>query len=427
MKNIFVLSFAFLIATFNNNYGQSITFSELNYNPDSTANSGNWVEILNYGSIAVDVSSWILKDADDLHSFKIPLNTVLQPGGRLVVVNDAQKFSTQYPFIPYVGEMTYNFSNSTDQVRLYNANGEIKVYMEYTDSLPWSKAVDGTGRTLEIKDPTQDPNNAANWFAGCMFGSPGFAYTPCNEPLVFDEINYNSDSLLDAGDWIELWNRSSGFINLTGYSFKDSRDSNIFYFPSNLQLAPQNRIVLVHDTAKFFMRHPSVANWIGPFDFNLSNEGELIRLFDFNGRIKFSMIYNDQSSGWPISADGDGYTLELLDATKDVNVAEDWFAGCLEGSPGYEYDPDCNVGISEIEKPNLFSINNLAGNSFVVHSTEIVEAAEIIVCDLTGRKCFEFTFEGNEMKIDLGKTSKGIYLVCFRTQSYFQTQKIVIQ
>ncbi|MCY7409802.1 MAG: T9SS type A sorting domain-containing protein, partial [Chitinophagales bacterium] len=242
----------------------------------------------------------------------------------------------------------------------------------------------------------------------------------------FAEINYNSDTLLDAGDWAELWNRSTGYINLTKYSFKDSHDTNIYNFPIDLQIAPDSRLVLVHDSAKFFARHPNVTNWIGPFDFNLSNGGETLRLFDFNGQIKYSMIYKDESS-WPAGADGDGYTLELLDATKDVNVASDWFTGCLEGSPGYAYNPNCNVGINDIQPSELYTVNNLSGALFQIKSSENIFSSQISIFNLLGNRIYTLIFNGSEMQVDLSNEAKGIYFIQIKNKSSITIHKIIIQ
>lgn len=326
-------------------YGQSITFSELNYNSDSTLNSGNWVELFNYGTTNIDLGGWYLKDDNSANTFIFPAGSNLAAGARLVVVNDQVKFTEQFPLVTnYLGEMSFSFGNDADEVRLFDNTGALKLYMNYTDTLPWPSAADGTGRTLELLDPQQSPGESSNWFVGCMLGSPGKAFTPCDDPLVFSEINYNSDTLLDAGDWIELYNRSGSGINLTGWHFTDSNNDNAYSFPNNTQIAAGARLVLVHDPVKFNTRHPDVTNYIGPFIFNLSNDGELVRLYKNTGKLTFSVLYDDDGD-WPEGADGGDYTLELLNPTGNMNSFTNWFTGCPEGSPGVAYNPDCNVGI----------------------------------------------------------------------------------
>jgi hypothetical protein len=408
---------------------QTISFSELNFNSDSTTTSGDWVELMNSSSTTVDISGWYLKDESDLNLFMIPANTTLAPGARIVLVNDSAKFSQANPFISnYVGTLPFSFGNDGDQVRLFDPLGNIQQFMEYADSTPWYRAADGSGRTLEKTDPALDPNDPANWIVGCMFGSPGVAYVSCNDPLVFGEINYNSDSLLDSGDWCEIWNRSGGYINLNGWSFKDSKDDNIFHFPNNISLAPDERLVLAHDTVRFFARHPQVTNLVGPFDFNLSNDGELIRIFGFDGKLRFSLVFNDKN-GWPEEADGDGYTLELLDPLQNMNSPADWFAGCLEGSPGYAYDPDCNVGVEPVHPSELQLYHSLTDQSVIVQIPGPVMplVQKLIVIDRTGRIIRSESVAGEQILLDVSDLPAGMYVAGIITSSSFISGKFIVQ
>lgn len=408
-------------------HSQTITFSELNYNSDSTINSGNWVELFNYGTVQLDIGNWVVKDDDDLHIFTIPSGTILQPGGRLVITDDIVKFQTQHPFVTPIGNIPYSFGNDGDQVRLFDNYGLLKVFMQYADSTPWPPAPDGTGRTLELLDPLESPDSASNWFVGCIGGSPGTAFVPCNDPIVFGEINYNSDSLKDSGDWVEIWNHSPGSINLTGWSFKDSNDDNIYFFPANTQLPADGRLVLIHDTALFFSRHPAVTNWVGPFDFNVSSNGELIRLFDHLGKLKFSVVYNNKGN-WPDSADGKGYTLELLDPNGNVNSPDNWFAGCPEGSPGYAYTPNCNVGIEDVSTQQLQLYNNLTDHSILIEApgNGSYSGGKISIYNLYGEEVLYSLLHDNITWIDVSYMAAGLYIVKLSSGKNFLTRKFIV-
>jgi hypothetical protein len=261
-----------------------------------------------------------------------------------------------------------------------------------------------------------------------MKGSPGLPFSTCNDAIVFDEINYNSDTLMDAGDWIELWNRSGGNINLNGWSFKDSNNDNFFFFPTNTNLAPGARLVLVHDSVRFLERHPGAVNWIGNFDFNLSNDGELVRLYDFSGRLKFSIVFNDQGGGWPPGADGDGYTLELLNAQGNMNVASNWFTGCLEGSPGYAYDPDCNVGIANVPAKEFSLFYSAADETVYFSEGEWMrdQSPRVFLFDASGRKISESLLR-HERGISVRGLSPGLYLAAIQTAQQVFTGKFIRQ
>ncbi|HUM46606.1 MAG TPA: lamin tail domain-containing protein, partial [Chitinophagales bacterium] len=341
--------------------------------------------------------------------------------------NDVLKFTEQFPLVTnYLGEMSFSFGNDEDEVRLFDNTGSLKLYMSYSDSLPWPEAADGTGRTLELIDPVSTPDNAANWFVGCMKGSPGKSFTPCSDQLLFSEINYNSDTLLDSGDWVELYNNSTGGVNLTGWSFTDGND-NPFFFPVNTQIASGARLVLVHDVVKFQARHPTVTNYVGPFDFNLSNDGELIRLYNYLGKLTFSVVYDDDGD-WPAGADGDDYTLELLSKTGNMNSFSNWFTGCPEGSPGYEYNPNCNVGIQNIPDSPFLVTAGLNENILTIQFPNAIHAQNYLVCvyNMIGEEMYLANSGGEKININTGAFAPAVYILSVRTANEQWSQKIFI-
>ncbi|MEO6166968.1 MAG: lamin tail domain-containing protein [Chitinophagales bacterium] len=407
---------------------QSIAFSELNYNSDSTINAGNWVELYNYGTTSLDLGGWYLKDDNNANLFTFPSGTNLAASARLVVVNDVAGFTEQFPLVTnYLGEMSFSFGNGADEVRLFDNNGALKLYMSYTDSLPWPEAADGTGRTLEIIDAMSTPDNAANWFVGCMNGSPGKAYTPCSDQLLFSEINYNSDTLLDSGDWIELYNNSISGVNLTGWSFKDSNDDNPYFFPVNTQIASGARLVLVNDVVKFQARHPTITNYVGPFYFHLSNDGELVRLFNYLGKLTFSVVYDDDGD-WPPGADGDDYTLELLSTTGNMNSFSNWFTGCPEGSPGYEYNPNCNVGIQSIPGNPFLITAGLNENMLTIQfaNAALSQKFAVSVYNMIGEELYRQNSGGEKLTIITDHFLPAVYVLSIQTDHGQWAQKIFI-
>ena len=59
----------------------------------------------------------------------------------------------------------------------------------------------------------------------------------------------------------------------------------------------------------------------------------MIRLYDSNGNLVDSVIYDD-ADPWPAEADGGGSTLELISPFLDNSAAENWIASVGFGSPG---------------------------------------------------------------------------------------------
>ncbi|MFH1197108.1 MAG: CotH kinase family protein [bacterium] len=160
--------------------------------------------------------------------------------------------------------------------------------------------------------------------------------------VVINEINYNSSPDFDSDDWIELYNNTNEAVDISGWIFKDGDEEHEFNIPQNTVLDAGEFIVLVKDSAMFTSFFPTVKNYIGDFDFNLANKGELICLYDKYMQLADSLTYSD-SSPWPDEADGTGATLVLKNPKRDNSLAENWDASSGFGSPGMQNDNFTNI------------------------------------------------------------------------------------
>lgn len=134
----------------------------------------------------------------------------------------------------------------------------------------------------------------------------------------------------DEYEFIELRNVSAGQINLAN-AFFEGID---FTFPYDTPpLAPDEFVVLAANGAAFAERYPDVT-LDGVYSEQLSNKGERISLKDATGRLLVSVEYDDEN-GWPISPDGLGDSLELVNLNGNPNNPKNWRASILlNGSPG---------------------------------------------------------------------------------------------
>jgi hypothetical protein len=365
----------FLFILLNHAIFAQVVISEINYNSENSIEAGDWVELYNTSNAPISLNGWTMKDNSDINIFTFGATT-LAAGARLVLVNDAAAFAAQHPSVSPAGTFGFGLGNVSDAVRLFNSSGATISAVTYIDSLPWPRGADGLGRTLELLNPTGNLNDPANWFDGCMGGSPGQAYSPCADILVFSEINYNSDSLFDTDDWIELQNTSSSPINIGGWVLYDKVDTNDYVIPAGTTVPANGRLVLAQTLDKFRCFHLNTSNVIGSFGFNLSGDGEVIRLFDNTGKIRFSVVYDDPpTTGWPASPDGEGATLELLSLSGKFNNGDNWFGGCTGGSPGIAYNAACPTPAS-VHNPidgtlnacrlqaQTYSVPNVAGVNY---------------------------------------------------------------
>ncbi|MCK5907232.1 MAG: CotH kinase family protein, partial [Flavobacteriales bacterium] len=98
--------------------------------------------------------------------------------------------------------------------------------------------------------------------------------------IVINEINYKSGDVVDAGDWIEMYNPNSTPLDISNWTYKDSKDDNIFIIPDDTSIAAHSYLVITKSTVDFTSAFPDVENFIGDFDFGLSSSSDAVRIFN---------------------------------------------------------------------------------------------------------------------------------------------------
>lgn len=157
------------------------TVAELAVDPTWDADEFEWIEIMNVGAEALDLSELRLTKGVEF-DFVNGTQVVIGPGERLVVVENLVAFNTRYGFAQtpafVVGQYSKKFSNSGELVRIAYGAGTVVREFTYLDLLPWPVAPDGTGPSMELIDPELRPDHqlAASWRAsGATGGTPGDA------------------------------------------------------------------------------------------------------------------------------------------------------------------------------------------------------------------------------------------------------------
>ena len=165
-----------------------VVISEIMYHPVSTP---EYIELINITSNPVPLfdplvptNTWKLSTAVD---FMFPTGIVLAAGERILVTGtNAVALRAAYGIAPGVqvfGGWTGALNNAGETVELYrpdNPNQDVIPYylvdrVSYDEKAPWPTAADGNGPSLERVRVTAYGNTAANWMAGPVGGTPGFA------------------------------------------------------------------------------------------------------------------------------------------------------------------------------------------------------------------------------------------------------------
>ena len=130
---------------------------------------GDWVELVNTGTTAVDVSGWVVKDNDDTHVFPVPAGTVLAPGGYLALDVD-----------PVFG------LGGADSARLFAADG-VTLLDSYTwtahAAVTYGRCPDGTGQFATTTATTKGLANA------CAGQTPAAAWPGGAGVSTADQLN----------------------------------------------------------------------------------------------------------------------------------------------------------------------------------------------------------------------------------------------
>ena len=174
-------------------------------------------------------------------------------------------------------------------------------------------------------------------------------YNPAEPTGAEDAISMDFDN--DDFEFIEILNTSNFTLDLSGAAFVavpvgNSLEGVEFTFAPGTLIGPGERLLVVENTFAFSTRYPGVPV-VGAYSGGLGNGGETITLVDAEGNIIDSFRYDD-SSPWPESADGDGFSLVRFDPLSDLDptLASSWIASAsIGGSPGadeslrFEGDP----------------------------------------------------------------------------------------
>jgi hypothetical protein len=234
----------------------SLRITEIMYNPADTCEPNDedreYIELKNVGSGTINLN---LVKFDKGIDFTLGPNT-LAAGQYILVVKDINAFQTKYGTGRYIaGQYNGSLDNGGERIRLLDALGTTILDFNYKDG--WRSITDGDGYSLTIINPANPDANSwgkkDSWRPGAYVnGSPGWDdsnIVPNPGAIVINEVMAHSHA--DASDWIELYNTTSGSINITGWFLSDS-DSNImkYRFATGTTI-PAHSYLVVYESNNF--------------------------------------------------------------------------------------------------------------------------------------------------------------------------------
>ncbi|MEP0843620.1 MAG: lamin tail domain-containing protein [Phycisphaerae bacterium] len=171
---------------------QAITVSEVMYhpagdNPGANQYGEEFIELFNEASSSVDLSGYRftrgISGPSGEPDFTLPAGTLLPSGEYLVVAREPAAMLAR-GVSRVVGPYGGHLQNSGERVTLVDPGGAVVLDFTFSDRGDWPAAGDGTGHSIVLEAPDQDPDRGRNWRHSLLLGgSPGGADTAQTEIL----------------------------------------------------------------------------------------------------------------------------------------------------------------------------------------------------------------------------------------------------
>ncbi len=131
-----------------------IVINEINYNSSPEMDTEDWIELYNAGNTTVDLKDWIISDSGPESGFTISSGIVLAPGAFAIICRETKSFMKFFPKTKNpTGDMDFGLSSSGDDVNLFDPQGNLIDFVNYSVNSPWPTDASGTGATIELIDP----------------------------------------------------------------------------------------------------------------------------------------------------------------------------------------------------------------------------------------------------------------------------------
>jgi hypothetical protein len=145
----------------------SLVFTKINYNPQETtafpeSDASEFIEIQNTGNTSINLTGIHLSKLGIAYQF--PKNETLLAGQSLILASNSAIFKERYG-IDAFDNFSRDLSNSSQNLTLSDAFGNVIDQVTYTDEAPWPETADGDGFYLELIDVISDNALASNWIA----------------------------------------------------------------------------------------------------------------------------------------------------------------------------------------------------------------------------------------------------------------------
>ena len=313
-------------------------------------NASFWLELFNYGTNALALGNHVLACyGTNNGEYTFPAEQTLGPGEFLTLTEATLGFH------PRANDLLFLFGPARQSV-IEAAVVKPKLRGRLPDATgPW-------------RHPAQPTPGASNQFV-------------LRDELVINEIMYHHHLMPDtnglpqssAEEWIELYNRSSQSVDLTGWRLNGAV---LYEFPAGTTIASGAYLVVAAQASVLRQAYPGI-NIVGDFQGKLAGGDDPLVLEDPNDNPADEVQFHG-SGRWPEYADGGGSSLELRDPQADNSQAEAWAASDETGKASwqsYSYQTVANFPSgTQPTQWNEFILGLLSDGECLIDDITVVES-----------------------------------------------------
>jgi hypothetical protein len=296
-----------------------------------------FIELRNLSGASVDIGGWYLSDdAANLTKYKIEAGSTVPANGYFVFTA-----SGNFNNAGDAGALTL-FTVNRKGGAVFLSSGVGAAAGGYREDVDFSGSAQGVslGRYVRSDSTTN--------FVPLSIATSGAANSaPKVGPVVINEVHYNPSG--NAAEFIELYNNSASPVALDGWSISEGVT---FAFPNGTSIAGFGYLVVANGvpaTVRAAYGIPVATPVLGPWTGSLDNAGETVRISrsgDPMPDTSIPLISVDHlkygpTAPWPLAPNGNGPTLQRIDATTYGNDVVNWASfGQTAGHLNFDTDGD---------------------------------------------------------------------------------------
>ena len=269
----------------------------------------DYIELYNYGAAAVNIGGLALTDDPNTNKFLISGGTTIGARGFLALT------ASQLGFALFSGGETVFLRSGMRVI-------DVVKYQGQENGKPWGRFPDGRPSFHALRQATPGTTNTSFYV----------------NDVVINEIMYAPASGSSDDEYIELKNKGTNTVDVSGWKFTDGIS---FTFPAGIGIPAAGYLVVAKNAARLRTNYAGLTpmNCLGDYGGTLANGGERVAL-SFPDEVaetnQFGQLVTNKiwiladeatySDGgrWGRSSDTGGSSLELVDARSDNRLASNW-------------------------------------------------------------------------------------------------------